>query len=170
MIKAIYVLIILIICCIIYIKVKSKENSLGYMIITTIIGTIFASAVLPSNISVFDYIFDSVFTEESNNGNEQQHTAEPPVTSSEENKNDIDETVKETDSTKNPLEDSAAQESIEDTTEETTKETAEKAEEESIQPATVPETTQTPIKSGWYFDENGNWRWYYPDGAMFQTG
>lgn len=164
MIKAIYVLIILIICCIIYIKVKSKENSLGYMIITTIIGTIFASAVLPSNISVFDYIFDTMFTEESNSSNEQLPTTEPPVTSLGETKNDIDETTQteETDLTKTPIEESAAQESKEETTE--------KAKEESIQPTTVPETTQTPIKNGWDFDEDGNWRWYYPDGTMFQTG
>lgn len=52
--KGLYTIVALIICVLIYLKIRNKKNTLGYIIITALIATIICNFFIPSNISIFD--------------------------------------------------------------------------------------------------------------------
>ncbi len=56
--KILYTILILIICGIVYTKIKDNEHSLFFVIITGLITTIVGNLIIPSNISIFD-VFNS---------------------------------------------------------------------------------------------------------------
>lgn len=52
--KVLYTIVALIICVLIYLKIRNRRNTLGYIIITALIATIICNFLIPSNISIFD--------------------------------------------------------------------------------------------------------------------
>ena len=56
LLKILYTILVLIICILIYIRIRNNEHSLGFVIVTGIIAAIIGSLLIPSNISLFDII------------------------------------------------------------------------------------------------------------------
>ena len=52
--KIIYTICILFVCFIVYFKIRKKENSIIFIVITGIITTIVGNMLIPSDISIFE--------------------------------------------------------------------------------------------------------------------
>jgi lipoprotein signal peptidase len=56
--RRLYTILALIICLLIYLRIRNRKNTLGYIIITTIIASAIYNLIIPSDMSIVD-MFDN---------------------------------------------------------------------------------------------------------------